>query len=300
MIFNEPDASELSWCEHYTVQNCLKDSLPFKKCLSICCGFGQVERTLARYQVAEKIVGTDIASGAIEEAKKRAEAEKLDNIDYYVADLNTEELPFQEYDLIWANGALHHIADLERVIPKLHQSMKVDGVLVSNEYVGPKYQQIGTRQQELVNAVKHLLPPELRGKDICRWPYGDSLAKKALRYASRIPERMRPDGIYDVLWRRRSEAFFLASDPSECVGSDRIIPTLKKYFDQVEIRYFNGSLLFYALDQNFFDNFDSANSKHVATLQMLFDLEDALVAAGEIGHDHAHIICRKTREKGPC
>ena len=294
LIFNEADATDRAWCEYYTVEKYLKGSMPFEKCLSICCGFGEVERILAKRQVAKKIVGIDIAPKAIKEARKRAVADNLENIDYYVADLTQEQLPSQEYDLIWANGALHHIADLDGVISKLYCAMRDDGYLVSNEYVGPKYQQIGKRQQELVNAVKHLLPPELRGMVFSRKPYGNSMVAKAMWYARRQLGRKQSGQIYEILWERPPVEHFLATDPSECVNSDQIIPTLKKRFDEVEVKYFNGSILLYALDSKFYDNYDARNTSHRAILQMLFNIEDTLAATGEINQDNAHIICRKS------
>lgn len=293
LIFNENDATNPDWCEYWTAEKYLKASMPFNKCLSICCGFGEVERNLAKLKVAKKIVGTDIALGAIEEARKRAEANNFDNIKYYVADLNNEKLKSHEYDLIWANGALHHIEDLDGVVPKLYASLKNGGYLVSNEYVGPKYQQIGKRQQELVNAVKHLLPPELRKKVTYERPYGNSFKASAMRYAKRKLKWRWTKQANEILWEMPPVDYFVASDPSECVNSNNIIPTLKKYFDEVDVKYFNGSILFYALDSEFYKNFDAQNTKHTETLQMLFDIEDTLVAAGEISQDNAHIICRK-------
>lgn len=294
LIFNEVDATDKAWCEYWTIEKYLKERLPFEKCLSICCGFGEVERILAKLQTAKKIVGTDIAVGAVEEATRRARAENLENIEYYAADLNNEQLPQNEYDLIWANGALHHIADLDKVICRLYAAMQDGGYLVSNEYVGPRYQQIGTRQQELINAVKHLLPSELRGKPFFWEPHASSVTAKARRFFKRLREWKRSENIYDVLWKRLPVAYFLSTDPSECVNSNNIIPTLKKYFSDVEVKYFNGSILFYALDSTFYNNFDARNPSHRAILQLLFDIEDTLVASGEISQDNAHIICRKT------
>ncbi len=88
---------------------------------------------------------------------------------------------------------------------------------------------------------------------------------------------------------------FLAKDPSECVGSHLVIPALRKHFDHVDVRYFNGSILLHALDATFYENFDPRDPKHVTALQMLFDIEDTLAATGEIAQDNAHIICRKGR-----
>lgn len=273
LIFDENDASRRDWCEYWTVEKYLKDKIPFGKCLSICCGFGKVERLLSSMNVAEKFIGCDIAPGAIEKARQQAAEDGFDNIEYYVSDLNDGILKEQEFDLIWANGALHHIENLDYVIPMLYRALKPGGYLVSNEYVGPRYQQIPPRQQEIVNAVKHMLLPEFRREAEKRDIYGNVLKMKPVEH-------------------------FLRTDPSECINSNNIIPTLQKHFDEVEVKYFNGSILFYALGAEFYDNFNFNNPRHKRFLEMLFNIEDTLIEIGEIGQDNAHIICRK-KEPAP-
>lgn len=296
LIFGESDASRKDWCEFWTVEKYLKAIIPAKKCLSICCGFGEVERTLARLSVAEEIIGIDIAPGAIEQARERARNEGFNNITYHVADINQEDLPAEEYEIIWANGALHHLRDLDKVVERLTSALKPGGILVSNEYVGPNYQQLTVRQQEIVNAVKHLLPPELRSKVLG----ADKLASvswksKGKAWVSRLvnAHKLRDDIIYEKLWEMPSIEYFMSTDPSECIKSSEIISTLKNHFSDVDVRYFNGSILFYALDRNFYENYNANNPQHSRLLELLFALEDFYVDVGEMQNDNAHIICRK-------
>jgi 2-polyprenyl-3-methyl-5-hydroxy-6-metoxy-1,4-benzoquinol methylase len=296
LIFDENDARREDWCEYWTIEKYFKDKLPFEKCLSICCGFGKVERTLSRLHFAKKIVGTDIAPGAIEQAKARAQAEQLTNIEYFIADLNEEKLPEKEYDVIWANGALHHIRQLDIVVPKLKNALKDGGFLISNEYVGPNYQQIGTRQKEIINAAKHLLPIELVQKDAVRGqcPRSKSIIAKAKQYLQRKDDQHKcNDPIYEKIWEGPTPDFFLQKDPSECVNSEEIIPTLQKHFDHVEVKYFDGSLLMYALDSKFYNAYNSNNPKHRKFLNLLFHIEETLIEIGELPRDNAHIICKK-------
>ena len=105
---------------------------------------------------------------------------------------------------------------------------------------------------------------------------------------------MRAEQINEILWEQPPVEYFLATDPSEGVNSNNIIPILKKHFDVVDVKYFNGSILYYALDSAFYDNYDANNASHRAILQMLFDIESTLAATGEINQDNAHIICRKS------
>lgn len=292
LIFDESDLSRKDWCEYWAAEKYFKGKIPFENALSICCGFGEVERRLARLGIARNITGIDIAPGAIEEAIKRAEAERLTNIQYLVSDINRDNLPENKYDLIWANGALHHIKDLNRVVPMLYRALKSGGCLIANEYVGPNYQQVGKRQQELVNAVKHLFPSLLRdhgaivGKGSLK-----EIVKRLLRDLwNRSPL---PMGIYGRLWRPVPKWYLLLKDPSECINSENIIPVLNRTFEVVEVKQFGGSILFYALEPEFFDNFDHDREDHLKLLDLLFRIEDYLIETGEIRPDNAHIVCRK-------
>ena len=308
MIFDEYNAERRDWCEYWTVEKYLKEKIPFKKCLSICCGFGHVERVLSKLNVAEEIIGTDIAPGAIQNAERRAANEKLDNISYYLSDLNTDELPQNEYDIIWANGALHHIKNLDSIIPKLVSSLKKGGYLIANEYVGPNYQQLDLRHQEIVNAVKHILPPELRNNKVyksgfirnilSKHKYGKSTIARIIRKLLQLDEKISfkngDNNKYSQIWQMNPVEYFLHTDPSECVNSSEIIPTLTKCFEDVEIKYFNGSILSHILGSKFYNNFNVNNQKHKKLLETLFLLEDYFVEIKEIPNENAHIICRKS------
>jgi ubiquinone/menaquinone biosynthesis C-methylase UbiE len=297
LIFDEYDASRKDWCQYWTVEKYLKNKIPFEKCLSICCGFGEIERSLSRLNVAKKIVGMDIAPGAVEKAKVKAKEQGLNNIDYYVGDLNNDDIPENEYDLIWANGALHHIDKLEVVIPKLKNALKSGGFLVANEYVGNNYQQVGKRQQELINSVRHLLPDELCQKEVVRlkYPEGNSILMRGIRFIKRKLYKYWNNNysVYEKIWEPPSIEYFLKNDPSEGINSQNIIPTLKKHFDNIDVKYFDGSILMYVLDAKFYDNFDINNTSHRKILQNLFEIEDTYIQSGDLSRDNAHIICKK-------
>ncbi|MGA2162785.1 MAG: class I SAM-dependent methyltransferase [Methanoregula sp.] len=226
LIFKESDAIRRDWCEYWTVEKYLKDQIPFDKVLSICCGFGHVERVLSKLNIGKIIIGTDIALGAIEKAIKRAKDENIGNIQYYASDIQKEKLPINEYDLIWANGALHHIQKLDQVIPMLYNALKPGGFLISNEYVGPNYQQISPRHEELVNAIIHMLPPELQEN-----PYNNYLKAKSIKGKGYELAKFFIAKIYHRnQWKKKPISYYIKNDPSECVNSERIIPTLKQVF----------------------------------------------------------------------
>lgn len=293
LIFNEMNATRRDWCEYWTVEKYLKNKIPCDTVLSICCGFGSVERTLSKLNVGKKIIGTDIAPGAINTAINRAREENLDNIEYYVADLQKEHLPENTYDVIWANGALHHIKDLDYVIPMLYKSLKPRGYLISNEYVGPNYQQISQRHEELVNAAMHILPFEWRDDSYELYKNAKSIKSKSYYFLKYLLSMRKRTNKFNKIWEKSSVSYFLRKDPSECVNSEMIIPTLKKHFETVDVRYFNGSIVMFALGSAFYNNFNMNNPTHHHLLNLLFEIEETLVKIGEIPNINAHIICWK-------
>lgn len=313
------------WLTEWTVQTFFPDRIPVKECLVLCCGFGELERTLGQRGYFEHCLAIDLSEGAIREARRLAEnAELGEKIEYRIADLNTLELPSERFDLVWANGALHHLWNLKEIIPRLVQAMTPEGWLVANEYVGPAYRRLPHRQRELINAVIHLLPPRLRtlseGTYVppsCRispWRrYAYKLFCAVTRYpAVAAPAPLSSDASWWRRWRYRLERFLarsdpfffgkvwdetsaltLAIDPSEGVSSDQILPLLRAAFPSVEVRYYHGSLLHYALERRFYEAFDPSSKEDRELLSLLIQMEKTFIQSGEIASDHAHILAKK-------
>ncbi len=60
-----------------------------------------------------------------------------------------------------------------------------------------------------------------------------------------------------------------------------------------QVRYFDGSVIMYALDARFYENYNMDNPKHNKLSALLFHIEDILIELGELPQDNAHIVCRK-------
>jgi SAM-dependent methyltransferase len=303
------------WFERWAVANVLGERAPVQDALSLCCGFGEIERLLARLGAFEHCRAVDLAGPAIEAARRAAAAEGIDRVSYDVVDVESIELEPESLDLVWANGALHHLANLEHVVSQVHRALRPGGVLVANEYVGPNHAQFDEREVELVNAVIHLIPRELRGQveeafvpARFRGPRWLELAYRGL--AGRFPEQAQGPS-----WQRRLASMRRAVplprprrfgqvwdnnpwhyrhvDPSEGVRAAAIVPTLERAFDDLEVRYYNGSILPHALDRRFYERFDPSDPVHVRLLETLTELEEALIAARQIAPHHAALIARK-------
>lgn len=315
------DPLDRDWLERWVVDRYLGDVRPVESCVSLCCGFGEIERILARLGTFGHCTGIDVAEGALQVARARATHEGLTHINYVQADINELQLEPNSCDLVWANGAFHHLTNLEHVTAEVYRALKPGGVLVANEYVGPDHQTLGPRQLELVNSVIHLIPRRLRDQTedtfipptfkgplwlnrVYRLATGKRFEIEQARDRTRLPMRTF-NGYRALLSRLRQRRFrygkvwdidrwyFRHVDPSEAVRASDIIPVLRKRFNDMEVRPYNGSVLLYALDSVFRENFDPTSGEDVRLLEMLTDIEEALIAAGELEADHALMIARK-------
>ena len=291
------------WYEAWVVETYLADIKPVPACLSICCGFGEVERVLSRLNAFQHCVALDLAPTAIASAKAAARADGIDNIEYRIADLNAAKFEPERYDIVWSNGALHHITNLDQLVEQIHKTLKPGGLLVANEYVGPNHQQLPHRQLEIINAVMHLLPHHLRDTReetlVPRLVSGSRWGRRAWR-ASRFASRR-----LARLFGRKTQPFqfrklydnnprrFIQQDPSEGVRASDIIPIIKRTFSDVEVGYYNGSILQYALDHGFYERFDHAKPNDRDLFELLTNIEQTMIRIGELQPDNAHIIARK-------
>lgn len=283
--------------------------------LSLCCGFGSVEqRVVSRLENVDHCLGIDLAEGALDSARDRARKSGLDSIEYVKADLNTYDWPLEKYDLIIANGALHHLSNLEGVIAGMHHSLKPGGTLFCCEYVGAKLQDQPPRQLELINACSYLIPQELRTRhpvpftagclfeftsrllSVCNreidsaWPKW----KKAIFNIVKALFHPNPDtfrfGVVHISRRR----FLEKNDPSEGVRSDEILPILTAKFLNAKVLPMGGGILQHALDSNFYKRFDPGNTVHVTCFELLCNIERMYMNLNVLGPENVFIIAEKS------
>ncbi len=294
----------------YTVQRHLAGRLPLSRCLSLGCGEGRLERRMAQLGVFEQCDAIDIADGSIAVAHMAAQAAGYAHIRYKVADANTLKLPADAYDAVWGTGAIHHIEQLEYLFGQVANSLKPGGIFVLDEYVGASRFQFPPRQREIIQACHALLPERYRilstavshnratfGRDGWRW------------WLRRLGDKVRDGDLYGAvqrhtrrLWNGRrgrttirrgvdlpTAQSVAAIDPSEAIRSAEIVPVLGCYFDIIEYRPMGGSILQFLL-ADIAGNFRDEEGQRL--LEMLFVIEDTLMATGELESDFAYIVAR--------
>lgn len=265
-----PDRPSTSWAEAF-VGEFLAGRTPVERMLSVGCGTGELERTLARLGAFRECDAWDIAPGGIETARRLAREEGFDHIHYEVRDItaadSAADLPPERYDAVWFESSLHHIEPLERVCERIARTLKPDGFLFLNEYVGPSAFAFSARQKELIRAAFALIPARFRRSF---QPGGPECLRTA------------PIPLSDEV---------RAEDPTEAVRSADILSVVPDYFDVVARRETGGTLLQFLL-HGIAGNFHEGDPESLRVLRMLFEIEDALLETGEVRSDFIVLAAR--------
>jgi len=261
------------WFE-YCVLRYLGDRIPVERMASLGCGTGGLERQLAELGAFRRCDAFDITPAAIEEARRRAAEAGIDSIEYRVADIEELELAAGAYDAVWFSGSLHHVSRLERVLGRVAEALRPDGYLFLFEYVGPSRFAFTERQVEVLRAAFELIPERFRRAYIPGYPH------ETLR-APQIPDP-----------RRVAEA-----DPSEAVRSGEILEVLRQRFEIVEQIDLGGTILQFLL-AGIAGNFRDDERDAMRVLDLLFAIEDTLIAVGDLASDFAVVIARPRRAAG--
>jgi SAM-dependent methyltransferase len=305
------DHDETDWVE-YTINKYFANRLPLEKCLSLGCGGGHLERRLAGLNAFHQCDAYDVAEGSLDIARKNALDQGFINITYYAADIDEINLPNAIYDCVWVNGAMHHFSALEHVCNQILNSLKPDGLLILNEYIGPNRFQFSIRQKEIANACLQLLPlryrlvlPEQTEMTLARNPVNRGLGWFISRIINKVQDRDLIGAIH-----RRIEAYtktasheniyketivfpsindVISADPSEAVRSEEIIGVLNSGFDIIEKKYWGGNIYQFLL-AGIAGNFCNADRQTIGLIKMILNIEEMLIDCGELDSDFAYIV----------
>lgn len=223
------------------------------RALSLGCGRGLKEIAWARTGSFDSILGVDLSTASINEARSNASTAGFDNVlSFRVANIDELE-ESTAFDVLIIEQALHHFSNLPRVVETIRRLLKPDGYLVINEYVGARRFQWPSRQVAMAQELLSSLPEwaRIKGSD---------------------------GSIVERVWRPSRLAMRLM-DPSEAIESDRILPTLAESMELLELRPFGGSILhlvFVDIAQNLMDG--SKSSEDIAN--RCFEYEDRALSQG--------------------
>jgi ubiquinone/menaquinone biosynthesis C-methylase UbiE len=310
---------DTDWVAH-TLDKYFGGRLPLDRCLSLGCGDGHLECRLAQLSTFQHCDAYDVAEGSLQEARRLAEKNGINSISYYTSDINKIILPAGMYDSVWIDGAMHHFEALEHICQQISQSLKPEGLLILNEYIGPNRLQCSIRQQEITNLCLKLLPARYRklqqvpiSFDIEHTPF----RKGAIWFISRLIDKLRNGDLIGAIRRRfladkastsnqstekttvifPSRRHMITIDPSEAVRSEEIVEVLQRDFDIIEKKDYGINVLQFLL-YGIAWNFSTEDQISQDLLKMLINIEDTLLQCGEFKSDFAYIVARPKQGAG--
>ena len=235
--------------------------------LSIGSGTGHRELRWAEGGKFKCIDAYDLSEQRINFAIDSAEKKGLGNIIHYrIGDIYEIEMNENYYDVILLEQSLHHFSPVEDLLIRLNRFLKQDGYLIINEFVGPTRFQWTDRQLEAINGLLSALPARYR----TIWN-SNSIKRKVYK-----PSKLR----------------MILDDPSEAVESANILPMLNKIFNVIEVREYGGTIL-HMLFNGIAHNFLSQDIETRSLLDACFQVEDSLLASGDIKSDFIVAVCTK-------
>jgi SAM-dependent methyltransferase len=256
---------------NYCVSEFLGGRLPAERMASLGCGTGLVERHLASLYAFRRCEGYDIAPGALDVARRDAAAAGIDGLHYELADINTLHLEKRAYDAIWFNGSLHHVSNLEEVCDRVGAALKPDGFAFISEYVGANRFDFPARQVQAIGAAFAVIPER----------YRRSFLAENAGVVLTEPHLPDPREVAEV-------------DPSEAIRSADILRVVGERLEIVARHDAGGTLLQFLL-HGICGNFRADDPASMAVLDTVFRIEDALIAAGDVGSDFTLLVARARR-----
>ncbi len=221
--------------------------------LSVGSGYGSKERRWAQTGRFASLLGLDLSPERVAHANNAAREHGLEDVlRFEVADIWATR-PDGPFDVLIGDSSLHHFTQIERLMRHLAEGMTPGGLVVVNEFVGPRRFQWTGDQLDAARELLGTLPDHLRRRT-------DG------RLVTRPP---RPGTL-----RMRLE------DPSEAVESDRVLPALDAAFERLWLVDAGGLLMNLVLPHiahHFADDGDAEAQGH---LTRLLDREDDLLAQG--------------------
>ena len=233
--------------EEFTVERFLKNKHNLSM-LSLGSGECSSELLFAQHPNFKKIICTDIADKRLNKAKQIAKERQLNNMQFLIQDANSLSQLKESYDIVYFKASLHHFKNIDTLLgTHLKRILKKDGILIIDEYVGPSRLQFPKHQIKAINEALKLIPKP---------------------YRKRFKLNLHKNKVYGPGLAR-----MVLADPSECIDSSSIIPSLHKYYSTIYEIGYGGNILTLAL-KDIAHHFVQLNEEKAEILKCLFDYED--------------------------
>ncbi|HEX8609670.1 MAG TPA: class I SAM-dependent methyltransferase [Telluria sp.] len=167
----------------------------------------------------------------------------------------------EQYDLVYWRDALHHMNPTLDAVAWSRRVLKTGGLFYMHECVAPSYMQWSEHQLDLAERVRRMLPA---------------------RY---LADPHQPERLVPLRRTRPTIAGMRAADPSECIDSANILPSVRAVFPEAAIVPAGGIVYMLALN-DILANLDEERDDGL--LAALLTIDDMYCDAGEFVYAVAH------------
>lgn len=218
------------------------------KMLSLGSGKCHHELEFAEHPNIKEIVCMDISDELIENARTTAYQNNLSNISFKVQNVYEYTYPENYYDIVFFHASLHHFKNIDNFLKnKVKHTLKKNGLLIINEYVGPNRLQYPKHQIKAINECLNLIPMKFKKRFKLNF----------------FKNRFYGSGLIRMI----------IADPSECIESENIMPSIHKHYTIVYESSFGGNILIPAL-KDLGHHFIKLDQEKELLLKDLFKFED--------------------------
>lgn len=218
------------------------------KLLSLGSGACAHEIELAHYPNFSEVTCMDINKSNLELGESIAKQKNLDNMKFLCEDVNSYNLPEDYYDIVIFNDALHHFENINTFLKtKVKKCLNENGRLIIHEFVGAKRMQFPKKQIEAINQAIKLIDKKYRKRHKTNFYKNHYSGPGIIR--------------------------MIMADPSECVDSSSILPSIHEHFKTVEEKNYGGNILMGGLKE-ISHHFVELDQRKKAILNSLFEFED--------------------------
>lgn len=226
----------------------------FARAVSIGCGHGAKEIEYVKSGLVEEFHLFELSELRVQEGKKLAAQAGVDDRVIFHNDDGLKHRKPGAFDMVYWSGSLHHMLDVDQAISWSHEALGPCGLFVMDDFVGPDRMQWSDKMLKYATRVRRALPGKY------------------------LQNPHRPGESLPVRLTRPNRILLSLKDPTECADSSRIIPCLRKWFPDVEIKLTGGVIYHLALS-DVLHNIDEVNDREL--LEQLMRIDDLCTELGE-------------------
>ncbi len=218
------------------------------KVISLGSGGCDRELKLATYPQFSEITCVDIVPENLNAAKARITEEHKAQMIFLCESIYDLHMPKESYDVVFFYASLHHFKNVEQLInDTIIPALKPGGLIIINEFVGADRLQFPKKQLVAVNKSLAHIPKKWRVR----------------RATTLVKNKFYGCGLLRMI----------VADPSECVDSSNIVPSLHNNLNVVFEKGYGGNLTINVL-KDIAHHFVELNEEKKKILDKLFQLED--------------------------